>query len=83
MSMSVKKSNSYLRFDVFSDDEFQCSVTQGLLVEDCGDDVKVYIGQGNMMTIIKTIDALVNFAFRTGHGRELIEFLKEKGNEND
>lgn len=83
MSMGVKKSNSYLRFDVFSDDEFCRSVTHGVCVEVCDDDVTVFIGQGNIMTILKAIDVLSEFAIRTGYGDELIKYFKEKGNEND
>lgn len=83
MSLNMMKSNSDFRFDVFFDDEFCRRVTHGVCVEVCDDDVTVFIGQGNIMTILKAIDVLAEFAIRTGHGSELIKFLKEKGNEND
>lgn len=83
MSLDMMKSNSDFRFDVFSDDEFCRRVTHGVCVEVCDDDVTVFIGRGNIMTIIKTIEVLAEFAIRTGHGGELIKFFKEKGNEND
>ena len=83
MSLKMEKSNSDFRFDVFffSDDEFCRRVTHGVCVEVCDDDVTVFIGQGNIMTILKAIDVLAEFAIRTGYGDELIKFFKEKGNE--
>ena len=83
MSLKMEKSNSDFRFDVFSDDEFCHRVTHGVLVEVCDDDVTTFIGKGNIMTILKAIDVLSEFAIRTGYGDELIKYFKEKGNENE
>ena len=83
MSMVMKKSDSNLVFDLISDGEVQCRVTRGLLVQECGDDVNIFIGQGDVRMLFKAIEALSQFAVRTGYGEELMKFLERGNGKND
>lgn len=79
----VAKSGTNLEFDLISDGEFKHRVTHGLLVEKVGDDVRVYVGRGDMEMVFGAITALAEFAIRMGYGQEMLKFIKENKIGND